>query len=405
MTLSHLPQTCSTGSRSRSATPDSLDSMPDQDHHGWNNSSQIPSFVSIFDNSPVVGIRAKHRDLRRTPSAPLRGSAELFRGSHIRCDIPCIDIHGIELLNFQRLGTIHIPRVRSGSDPSCTIGYVDNLIYFDNRQLPLWPSRLQDCSCVKPSIEQDLIKILEIISIQSDCSIRKGNQISSTTRSHNNLYIDNETSSNSSTSSSPSPGNSPPRTSDMLNFHKANTSTPYRMTHDAPISFEGMIRETEKSSDGSECETIDEVCNDINTIPEGDIKKLQPVLWLELATIFDKHHIALDKRKPFKRKRKEEGNVFGVSLNALVRRDQQVTGEDTSLVPLILQSILRELVSRGAKEEGILRVAGHKQKVKFRKEFRLEKFFLIESFACRRKLSTTKSNRLFTQNPRRLNRC
>jgi Rho GTPase-activating protein 18/28/40 len=148
-----------------------------------------------------------------------------------------------------------------------------------------------------------------------------------------------------------------------MNFHKANTSTPYRMPHDAPISFESMIRETEKSSDGSECETIDEVCSDINSIPEGDIKKLQPVLWLELATIFDKHHIALDKRKPFKRKRKEEGNVFGVSLNALVRRDQQVTGEDTSLVPLILQSLLRELSSRGAKEEGILRVAGHKQKV------------------------------------------
>lgn len=112
-------QTCSTGSRSRSATPDSLDSLPDQDQ--WNNVTQIPSFVSIFDNTPMVGIRAK-QNLRRTPSAPLRGSAELFRGSHIRCDIPCFTADGIELLNFQRLGTIHIPRVRSGSDPSCTIG-------------------------------------------------------------------------------------------------------------------------------------------------------------------------------------------------------------------------------------------------------------------------------------------
>lgn len=195
-------------------------------------------------------------------------------------------------------------------------------------------------------------------------SIRKGNQIiSSTTRSHNNLFIDNETSSNSSsTSSSPSPGNSPPRNSDLMGFHKSNTSTPYRACHDAPVSFESMIRETEKSSDGSECETIDEVSCDINSVPEGDLKKLQPVLWLELATIFDKHHISLDRRKPFKRKRKEEGNVFGVSLNALIRRDQQLT-EDTSLVPLILQSILNELMNRGAKEEGILRVAGHKQKV------------------------------------------
>lgn len=190
----------------------------------------------------------------------------------------------------------------------------------------------------------------------------------------------------------------------MMNFHKANnTSTPYRMAHDAPISFESMIRETEKSSDGSECETIDEVCSDINNIPEGDIKKLQPVLWLELATIFDKHHIALDKRKPFKRKRKEEGNVFGVSLNALVRRDQQVTGEDTSLVPLILQSILRELVSRGAKEEGILRVAGHKQKVSGLMSRPTRRFFSIQ-LRCRRKHFTTKSNRHSIQSRRRLSR-
>jgi Rho GTPase-activating protein 18/28/40 len=189
-----------------------------------------------------------------------------------------------------------------------------------------------------------------------------------------------------------------------MNFHKANTSTPYRIPHDAPISFESMIRETEKSSDGSECETIDEVCSDINSIPEGDIKKLQPVLWLELATIFDKHHISLDKRKPFKRKRKEEGNVFGVSLNALVRRDQQVTGEDTSLVPLILQSILRELISRGgAKEEGILRVAGHKQKVRTEKSFSHSIIIIINAVhSFRRKLFTKKSNSNFTQSLRRL---
>lgn len=151
----------------------------------------------------------------------------------------------------------------------------------------------------------------------------------------------------------------------MIKYHhKTATSTPYRLVgHEAPVSFESMIRENEKSSDGSECETIDEVCLDINDIPEGDMKRLQPILWLELATIFDKNHISLDRRKPFKRKRKEEGNVFAVSLNALIRRDQQVTEEETSLVPLILQYILREMAERGVKEEGILRVAGHKQKV------------------------------------------
>lgn len=211
--------------------------------------------------------------------------------------------------------------------------------------------------------------------------LRQGKQIASATRSHTNLY---ETSSNSSTSSSPSPSNSPPRSNEMIKYHKTVTSTPYRMISEAPVSFENMIKETEKLSDGSENETIEELCVDINDIPEGDIKKLQPILWLELATIFDKNHIALDRRKPFKRKRKEEGNVFGVSLNALVRRDQQITEEDTTLVPLILQCILRELTDRGAKEEGILRVAGHKQKVHIQlfrdiKNCLIDKLYLLQT--------------------------
>lgn len=152
-----------------------------------------------------------------------------------------------------------------------------------------------------------------------------------------------------------------------MKFVESNASTPFRR-QSPPISFESMIKETEKADSFAEWDCVDgasdEILCDIDSISEGDIQKIQSVLWLELASLFDKHNIILDKRKPFKRKqRKEEGNVFGVSLNALVRRDQQVTGEDTSLVPLVLQGILRELISRGAKEEGILRVPGNKQKV------------------------------------------
>lgn len=106
-----------------------------------------------------------------------------------------------------------------------------------------------------------------------------------------------------------------------------------------------------------------EFCTDIDTINETDLKRLQAVFWLELAALFDRNHVSLDKRKPFKRRRKEEGNLFGVSLNALIRRDQQITGRDSNLVPLFLEGLLEELKKRGAKEEGILRVAGHKQKV------------------------------------------
>lgn len=312
----------STGTRSRSATPDSLDSLAGDDawHGSVNNGHHhhhIPSFVSVFDGNGVVRptpIRGKQH-LRRTPSAPLRGSAELFRGSHIRCDIP-IHNEGIELLNFQRLGTIHIPRIRSGSDPSCTIG---------------------------PHAGQHI----------------------SGTRSHTNLYNgspsvrrDNDDSGNSS--SEQSPPSSPPRNSLLSSVE----NSPLRSSYE-PVSFESMIKQTTPSA-ADQWQPVSaasrEPCVDIDLISEGEQKRLQPLLWLELASLFDKNHVSLDKRKPFKRKRKEEGNVFGVSLNALVRRDQQITGEDTTLVPLILQAILAELSVRGAKEEGILRVPGHKQK-------------------------------------------
>ncbi|XP_049281645.1 rho GTPase-activating protein conundrum isoform X2 [Anopheles funestus] len=311
----------STGTRSRSATPDSLDSLPGDD--AWNTPSSnghhphIPRFVSVFDGNGVVRptpIRGKQH-LRRTPSAPLRGSAELFRGSHIRCDIP-IHNEGIELLNFQRLGTIHIPRIRSGSDPSCTIG---------------------------PHAGQHI----------------------SGTRSHTNLYNgtsvvrrDNDDSGNSS--SEQSPPSSPPRKSLLSSVENSPLRTSFE-----PVSFESMIKQTTPSVGEQwqqQPESAREPCLDIDQISEGEQKRLQPLLWLELASLFDKNHVSLDKRKPFKRKRKEEGNVFGVSLNALVRRDQQITGEDTTLVPLVLQAILAELAVRGAREEGILRVPGHKQK-------------------------------------------
>lgn len=116
------------------------------------------------------------------------------------------------------------------------------------------------------------------------------------------------------------------------------SSTPIRRTSPEPVSFENLCRSNDQH-EWNEQEYKEPGC-DIAELNENDLKKLQPLLWLELASIFDLHSVAFDKRKPFKRKRKEEGSVFGVSLNALVRRDQQVTGEDSTLVPLLLQGIL-----------------------------------------------------------------
>lgn len=198
-----------------------------------------------------------------------------------------------------------------------------------------------------------------------DFSRTHGGQHISGTRSHTNLYNDNQSNEDSGNSSSEqSPPNSPPRSSLLCSVE----NSPLRSSYE-PVSFESMIKQTSTPHESSQKlwqlqQDHRESCCDIDKVSEGDFKRLQPLLWLELASLFDKNHVALDKRKPFKRKRKEEGNVFGVSLNALVRRDQQITGEDTTLVPLILQAILSELRLRGAKEEGILRVPGHKQKVR-----------------------------------------
>ncbi|EDW01955.1 GH20162 [Drosophila grimshawi] len=124
----------STGTRSRSATPDSLDSVHGDDV--WGNPS-IPSFVSIstdhsatnYNNAGGYPTLSKHlkQKIRRTPSAPLKSatSTDIFRGSQVRCDIPMYSSEGIELLGFSKIGTLHMPpRNRSGSDPSCSIGRV-----------------------------------------------------------------------------------------------------------------------------------------------------------------------------------------------------------------------------------------------------------------------------------------
>lgn len=56
------------------------------------------------------------------------------------------------------------------------------------------------------------------------------------------------------------------------------------------------------------------------------------------------------------------GNLFGVSLSTLLLRDSQLSSEESN-IPLVFQKVLNELTRRGVREEGILRVGGHKQKV------------------------------------------
>ncbi|KAH8272035.1 hypothetical protein KR018_007392, partial [Drosophila ironensis] len=287
----------STGTRSRSATPDSLDSI--QAEEVWGNDS-IPNFVRIFENigdtnSPTVQqLKNPKQKLRRTPSAPLKSCtpSDIFRGSHVRCDIPLLSTHGIELLGYSRIGTMHLARGRSGSDPSCS---------------------------------------------------------NNTSGDSSDECIDGS--------------NKKKQNRDMQKLKDACTARS-RKPQDA-LSFESICRDKFSLDEVDACEgcdTLQKPYSDIVLISETDLKRLQPIFWLELATIFDQNHVSLDKRKPFKRRRKEEGHLFGVSLNALIRRDQQVTGKDSTLVPLFLENLLAEISHRGSREEGILRIAGNKQK-------------------------------------------
>lgn len=166
----------------------------------------------------------------------------------------------------------------------------------------------------------------------------------------------------------PSTLSSPEKILNKMNLESPQQDLRNSQSSQEGISFESMCRE---NSSHAGIDTVDncgitqEYKSDIDTIKETDLKRLQPIFWLELATVFDRNHVSLDKRKPFKRRRKEEGSLFGVSLNALIRRDQQLTGMDSNLVPQFLNGLLAELLKRGTREEGILRVAGQKHKVCF----------------------------------------
>lgn len=48
----------------------------------------------------------------------------------------------------------------------------------------------------------------------------------------------------------------------------------------------------------------------IELLSQRDLTKLQPLLWLELTSIFDKYNLPLVKRKPNKRRRKGTQNVY-----------------------------------------------------------------------------------------------
>nr|XP_012149325.1 PREDICTED: rho GTPase-activating protein 28-like isoform X2 [Megachile rotundata] len=333
----------STGTRSRSATPDSLDSVPGatpesasppspptvasiDDHH---TAATVPNFVSVFQRVPSE----EKETVRRTPSAPpipigtvappsstSLPVQEIFRraGNWLRGDV-ANDSEGIQLTGYHRLGTVHVSKPivqrRSGSDPS----EVANITSLGNESV-------------------------KKLNASKDSTTRRNSGSHATvTRSHSSLY-----------------GLTRPQDEGLIT-HPLN-----RTSSHGHLSFEEMCRANEVKPQAWKSESLassDDVQDrlGIEALTQRDFTRLQPLLWLELSAVFDKYNIPLKKRKPNKRKTKA-GNLFGASLSTLLLRDSQLTSEESS-IPLVFQKILNELTKRGVKEEGILRVGGHKQKV------------------------------------------
>ncbi|XP_013192000.2 rho GTPase-activating protein conundrum isoform X2 [Amyelois transitella] len=275
--------------RSRSATPDSLDSLPSGGSGSppaeWADGATPPDFVDSFQ---AVGT---HAPLARTPSAPaaprrMRLSPpagahspplpmhELFKPNDLHLADIASNTEGIELLGYQRYGTVQGPRIG------------------------------------KERINGSILK-------------------------------DNDP---------------------FISKHAAVSRAKSAASGQQPLSFEHKFNLDRQMLDHEEMWPEEDSTVDIESVSEPQLKRLPPLLWLELTALFDRYSLPFQKRKPPKKKRKEEGSVFGVSLETLVRKDMIMWEETWSCVPSIIRALAAALRAR-SQDEGLLRVPGNKQKI------------------------------------------
>lgn len=371
----------STGTRSRSATPDSLDldhpgsedvgppSPPSQWHipkgtsvlnsgsgpHEWGGNSGSPTASYINSASPRSHAVRPEKDnlygsysidqVHGQPSGSA-GLPELFRqagswaGGGSRADVAC-DTEGIQMVGYQRLGTIHLPRpggkVRSGSDPTSSKDSDENVR----------SSRV----IAAAHFNSPAVRLAD-----RNGKLLKGDRVS-VSRSHSSLYsTENDTDAVSQQRAAARP---------VLRRSGSQGHLGFEEICQRPLipSLENInnIRGQPGVSIYSDPRLVGRTW--IEYMGEGDLPKLQSPLLLEVTALLDDNGITFRKRKPPRRNRKEVGNVFGVSLATLLERDQRITAEDCEGVPLIFQKVLLHLERYGIREEGILRVAGLQQKV------------------------------------------
>ncbi|XP_013176805.1 PREDICTED: rho GTPase-activating protein 18 isoform X2 [Papilio xuthus] len=285
--------------RSRSATPDSLDSLPSAGSGSppaeWADAPTPTDFVDTYQGGG-------HSALGRTPSAPAPRRArlsppgqhsppasqhsppaphrghDLFKPNDLHWADIASNTEGIELLGYQRYGTVQGPRIG------------------------------------KERINGSILK-------DSDPFVKKHAVVS--------------------------------RAKSVASAGSA-AQQPLSFEHKFNLDRQVLNQEEEWPEEGS---TVDIEC-----VAEPTLKKLQPLVWLELTALFDRYSLPFHKRKPHKKKRKEEGSVFGVSVETLLRKDMILWEETWSSVPSVLRAVSAALAQRCA-DEGLLRVPGNKHKV------------------------------------------
>lgn len=296
-------ESSSSSSRSRSATPDSLDYLPPSPPLSWS----PPTLVQ--DTPTQIKRLESRREVRRLPSAPVLHRDIFRRGTRHEGDIVASETaEGVRMLAYQRIGSVRVrdrdrERIRSGSDP------------------------LNLNSSVPEEGEQP----------HSLCVPR-----APVTRSHGSLY--------------------------ELESISASHEGLDRTASSQCLGFETMWHDQQEPSLSLsyQPESLSEEVNMgrtwVDSLGEADLSKLRPLLFLELTALFDSCNIRFQKRKPHKRKRREDGSIFGASLSNLVEKDHSIVSEPRH-IPLVFQKLFYHLERRALKEEGVLRVAAHKQKV------------------------------------------
>ncbi|XP_028405819.1 LOW QUALITY PROTEIN: rho GTPase-activating protein 18-like [Dendronephthya gigantea] len=109
----------------------------------------------------------------------------------------------------------------------------------------------------------------------------------------------------------------------------------------------------------------------VDDLSAKDMEKVRSLALIELTALFEQNNLVFHRRKPNKRKTKENG-VFGVPLLHPCQRDR---GENSKFnTPVILEEMIAFLENNGINEEGILRVPGSAARIRAMREEIEEKY-------------------------------